>query len=487
MMERAFTAQHDATARRREHITAALLAGGMLLLYVVTVHPDVGGRINPGDAAKFQYMPQVLGVPHAPGFPFYLLLGHGWATLFGGEAPARAMNIFSALWMSGALALLFYGLRALGVGRTAAVLAAIGYGVSAHTWLSATEAGPQACSSALLMLALCALAHWFATGRADWLAVAIAAAVLGAGHATVLLWLAPVLLGATLLRRPRAWLHLRPWFVLSGVMAVNVLLYCWLWQRAHAGGPFCEFLTPRATWREVLRMALGAQFWPNYWQASLAEIVRVRAPFVAGTTLGDLHVCGALLALLGVATLLRHAWRVAVLLLATALVGGAFAAHQYLVEPVGAYWVVYLCAAWCAGVGLDVLLGLAGRARRVVVVLYCVCVALSAGMSMHTRLARVNPYDIEELLYAIPDKADILVLDQYAWNEVFKYYRATHPYLCRRTVRAVTSMPTPRTVPLLYFEDAIAEQLADAGMAGRPVWSNECRTLYLMFANVHVE
>jgi hypothetical protein len=48
-------------------------------------------------------------------------------------------------------------------------------------------------------------------------------------------------------------------------------------------------------------------------------------------------------------------------------------------------------------------------------------------------------------------------------------------------------MLTPRTVPLLYFEDAIAEQLADAGMAGRPVWSNECRTLYLMFANVHVE
>ncbi len=215
--------------RQRDHLVAALLAGGMLLVYLATAYPGVGGRACPGDAAKFQYIPRVLGVPHAPGFPLVVMLGHGWAALAGGEAPAPAMNCFSALWMAGALALLFYGLRAVGVCWTAAVLASLAYAVSEQVWLSATEAGPQALSVFLLMLALCALLHWFASARTEWLLGVIAAVGLGAGHATVLLWLAPVLLVATVLRRPQAWLRLRPWLTLAGVLAVNVLLYIWLW------------------------------------------------------------------------------------------------------------------------------------------------------------------------------------------------------------------------------------------------------------------
>ncbi|MCX7002862.1 MAG: DUF2723 domain-containing protein [bacterium] len=414
-------------ARRRDGMVAAVLVGGMLLVYLVTAYPGVGGRACPGDAAKFQYISRVLGVPHAPGFPLFVLLGHGWSALAGGEAPALAMNIFSALWMAGALAFLFYGLRALGVRWLAAALATLAYAVSEQVWLCATEAGPQALSIFLLMLALCALAHWFATTRAEWLLVAIAAAGIGAGHATVLLWLAPVLLAATLLRRPQAWLRLRPWLMLAGVIAVNVLLYIWLWQRAQAGGPFCEYLTPRATWRDVVRMALGAQFWPNYWQAGMAEIVRVRVPFVLRATLFELHVCGALLALVGMAALWRRAWRAAAVLVVVALVGGAFAAHQYLINPLGSYWVFYLCAAWCAGAGLEVLVGMAGRLRVIVIVLWCLCIGVSVATTITTWSWRQNPYENAELLYALPDKADMLVLDEYSWNEVFKYYRATHP------------------------------------------------------------
>jgi len=474
-------------ARRRDHLAAALLGGGMLLVYLVTAYPGVGGRACPGDAAKFQYIPRVLGVPHAPGFPLFVLLGHGWSVLAGGEAPALAMNIFSALWMTSAVVLLWYGLRALGVRRSAAVLASVAYAVSQQIWLCATEAGPQALSVFLLMLALCALLHWFVTARAEWLLVVIAAAGIGAGHATVLLWLAPVLLAATLLRRPQAWLHLRPWLVLAGVGAVNMLLYIWLWQRARAGGPFCEFLTPQATWRAVVRMALGAQFWPNYWQAGLAEIMRVRVPFVLRTTLFELHVCGAVLALAGIAALWRRTWRNAMTLLAVALVGSAFALHQYQISPAGAYWVVYLCAAWCAGVGLDVLLGMAGRLRGVVIVLFCVCVGVSVAATVSRWSWRANHYDIEELLYAMPDKADMLVLDEYTWNEVLKYYRATHPYLRQRVLRAVTSVPAPRTTPLLYFDDDIARQLCATGMAGMLLWSNAWQTLYVMYDNVNVE
>ncbi len=228
-------------------------------------------------------------------------------------------------------------------------------------------------------------------------------------------------------------------------------------------------------------MALGAQFWPNYWQAGIAEIVRLRVPFVLRTTLFELHVCGALLALVGLAALWRRAWRVAAVLLVLALAGGAFATHQFLVNPAGAYWVVYLCAAWCAGAGVDVLLGLAGRLRIGVLILWCLCLGVSVAATVTAWPWHQNKYDIEELLYALPDKADMLVLDQYSWNEVFKYYQATHPYLRRRVVRAVTSVPALRTAPLLYFDHDIARQLRATGMAGVPLWSNDWQTLHVMY------
>lgn len=73
--------------------------------YTATLAPTV----LEGDAALFQYTPDVLGVTYPTGYPLYILLGKLWLTLFPFGEMAWRMNLFSALCSAAALPLI-YGL-----------------------------------------------------------------------------------------------------------------------------------------------------------------------------------------------------------------------------------------------------------------------------------------------------------------------------------------------------------------------------------------
>jgi len=66
------------SARRRDLILAAGEAAASLAHYVATLQPDFGG---PEDAPKFRFIGYVLGTPHPPGYPLYVLLSHAFVSL----------------------------------------------------------------------------------------------------------------------------------------------------------------------------------------------------------------------------------------------------------------------------------------------------------------------------------------------------------------------------------------------------------------------
>lgn len=75
-----------------------------LALYLRTVAPDM----LPGDPGEFQFAAWRLGLAHATGYPFYLILGWAWQhalTLFS-ISPAAALNALSALAASAGVGLL---------------------------------------------------------------------------------------------------------------------------------------------------------------------------------------------------------------------------------------------------------------------------------------------------------------------------------------------------------------------------------------------
>ncbi len=65
----------------------------VLTLYTLTLAPGVVG----GDAGEHQFVAPLLGIPHATGYPLYVLLGKLWTLLFPFGELAWRMNLFSAL------------------------------------------------------------------------------------------------------------------------------------------------------------------------------------------------------------------------------------------------------------------------------------------------------------------------------------------------------------------------------------------------------
>lgn len=167
--------------RNRDAVAAAIIFLALLGMYLGTAAPAVLFE----DTGEFASGASVLGVAHPPGYPLYLLLGHLWARLPVSE-PGFALACFSAAAAAAGCAVLFAACRALGLGRAAAVAAALAFGATRTLWAQAVipevygltvlltgasilvitllvmRREQRLLPAALILLALCFLNHYIA-------------------------------------------------------------------------------------------------------------------------------------------------------------------------------------------------------------------------------------------------------------------------------------------------------------------------------------
>ena len=105
-------------------------AASVFTLYLLTVPHDLAGAGI--DSAKFAYIPRLLGVPHPPGYPLYMLLGWLFSPLPVGTLAFR-MNLLSAL--GGAATASVTTLVAVELGCAPAIAALVGTLAGAATGL----------------------------------------------------------------------------------------------------------------------------------------------------------------------------------------------------------------------------------------------------------------------------------------------------------------------------------------------------------------
>src|SRR6476619_46600 len=75
------------------YIPAAIAAGLVFVLYLLTLAPSVAMW----DTGEYMAAAKVLGIPHPPGNPFFMLLGHVFASLPIPVSYAAKINIMAAL------------------------------------------------------------------------------------------------------------------------------------------------------------------------------------------------------------------------------------------------------------------------------------------------------------------------------------------------------------------------------------------------------
>ncbi len=121
---------------RRDVTWAVITALVTLALFVVTLRPDVGGT---EDSPKFQFIGEVLGTAHSPGYPFYVMATWLFTRVDLGTLAYR-VNLFSAV--CGALSCMgiFLTARRLGVTRLLSLAAALAAATSYPVWSNSVTA-----------------------------------------------------------------------------------------------------------------------------------------------------------------------------------------------------------------------------------------------------------------------------------------------------------------------------------------------------------
>ncbi|HET9637151.1 MAG TPA: DUF2723 domain-containing protein [Gemmatimonadaceae bacterium] len=81
------------TGYRPSYVPAAIAAGLVFVLYLITLAPSVAMW----DTGEYMAAVKVLGIPHPPGNPFFVILGHAFASLPIPVSYAERINIMAAL------------------------------------------------------------------------------------------------------------------------------------------------------------------------------------------------------------------------------------------------------------------------------------------------------------------------------------------------------------------------------------------------------
>ncbi len=200
-------------------LAVAVIAG---LVYFQTVAPSVTWKHNGADSGDLAAAAYVLGIPHPPGYPLFMLIAGAFARLPYFE-PAAGVGIFAAL--AGAFALwvlaragasLIGDLDVNGIARLIPALVALGFAFAPALWSQVTVAEVYT----LNLFFVCVIL-WAMVSHHRW-RVAISAAAFGFGlaHHLSIVLLAP---GALIALQPTR----RDWRAIF-LLVTPLLLYAYL-------------------------------------------------------------------------------------------------------------------------------------------------------------------------------------------------------------------------------------------------------------------
>ena len=398
-----------------------LIFAVLLSVYLLTLLPGVGGY---GDTAKFQFVGKVLGIPHATGYPSYLLINHFFLWLIPFGSLAWQANLLAAILAAAAGVVLFRFLLGLGVHAWAAGAAALLLGWNRTLWDAALVAEVYTLHLLLMILVLFGLLRWRRSGADRDLLGALLVYAIALGNHLTSVMLLPAMLWFILVSDGRA--LIRPRILLGAGLCIllAVAQYGYLfWRTADPSTPYVE--NPVSNLNELWALVTGQNYHRAMFVFSPQQFVTRVLPAFGSLLLRELHLALPL-ALWGMLRIRRIQDRAIAGALLIYLAFNTLWALNYNIHDIRVYFIPsYLVIVIFAAIGLD---DLATRLRAwkgrwwpaVLLVLPALFLLLNwqgVDKSDHRETDR----SVQAILEQIGRRA-VIISPNYSWSEYFWYY-----------------------------------------------------------------
>src|SRR5215204_5670201 len=286
---------------RRDGALAITAAGAALLLYSLTLQPDFGG---PEDTPKFQFVGYVLGIPHPPGYPLYVLLSHAFVSLVRIGTIAYRANLFSAVMAAIGCALGYAIARQAGARPWASFCAALGLATGASYWRSAVFAEVYSLAAVMVALTVTLLLAWGARGGGRRLVAAFGAFAFGLGNHLTIIGVVPAFATYVLTRGRPVW-SVRLVGASAVLLALGLAQYGLIVVRTRQDAPYVEVRAD--TVRDVIGVVTAERFADQRFAFGPAVLLTDHLPALASLIGREFGAMGAAFFLVGAVVGLRRA------------------------------------------------------------------------------------------------------------------------------------------------------------------------------------
>ena len=301
-------------------------------LYLNTMLPGLGYT---GDTAKFQFIGKVMGVPHATGYPLYILLNKLFIQIPLGSIAFRA-NLMSVFFALAALLMLYYTARKTSGSTPAAFFSAAALGVGFTFWEQALVAEVYSLNAFLLITCLYLMVLWQENRQPRFLYLFFFVYAISFGNHLTMITIFPALLFFIFLVDRAILFKFKTLFMALTAVLLGAGQYLLLILRTWQEAPYLEHRVYNLL--DLFHLASGRQFQSSMFVFSPGELLLERLPMIGRAFVADLSWPLLLLGLIGGFSLYKKNRKI-LALLCLAIGGQLFYAANYDIPDIQVYFI----------------------------------------------------------------------------------------------------------------------------------------------------
>jgi hypothetical protein len=249
----------------------------VFIVYLKTLLPGVGYS---GDTSKFQFIGKVLGTPHEPGSPTYVMLNYLFVSVFPIGTTGFKANLLSAVFSALALFVLSRTLLLLGVRRWITAAVVLIFGFTYTLWSQSVVAEVYTLNVLFVALTIHFLLRWHLLGHYRDFLVACAVYAFSFGDHLIVVTLLPAIAYFVWATRKEFFWNPRVIAQVLFVIALGAAQYGYLFWRYYSHETsYLEIAVPdlKTLWYYVS----GGQFHSYFFVAGLKGIFFLNSPLIA--------------------------------------------------------------------------------------------------------------------------------------------------------------------------------------------------------------
>ncbi len=416
--------------RKKTGIALIILVSS--LIYISTILPGMGYS---GDAAKFQYVGKILGIPHAPGYPLYVLLNRLFVS-FPFKSVAFRANFMSLFFGLITLVFFYLILNELEIPFFLAFWTTLIFAFSFTFWTQNLVAEVYTLNSLFLAMIIYFVVKWLKTGNESFFYGGLFLLGLSLAHHLTIILLAPSLFFLILYYKPSLFLNLKSWLVGFLSLLAGLIPYSYLFIRTRWQAPYVE--APVRNFNDLIKTITAKRFQDKLFAFNWQEFLFERLPWFFKQLVREWNWPLLIICLLGLAYMFRYRPRLALFLLISLCFQSLFILNYNIPDIFVFFIPVHFILAIYLAIGFSWLeMKLAqffrrwARSNKKILVtgsisVLCLSAALWFLLSNFSKVKMTNVDNYDGRLNALfdslhPDRAAIVLSANYHETQFFNY------------------------------------------------------------------